>query len=285
VFPGERFTYQSCLLPGTPILGILAANQVLTKALQILQGCYAMLPTRNRNARRRAAPPPIQQPRPPEPPRFSDWSTPAVSDSLWFASDFLLGAGMVIIQPSTQKIVLVHDGFSQSWFLPKGRKDVGETLEEAALREAHEESGYTAEFLPLLSGSRAPATGSRRNSSATTEPIFVSTLRFGREYGGNGGEYLTFWYVGLINEDAVREENTGMFDEQQYVSHLLSPQEAIEKLGNTGIEAHIVQMAWDLYVHTYLSQSSGGEANQDPPPRRATRSSGSRDSGNGRQRR
>jgi 8-oxo-dGTP pyrophosphatase MutT (NUDIX family) len=51
----------------------------------------------------------------------------------------MLGAGMVIIQPETSKIVVVHDEVRDRWFLPKGRKDVGESLEQAALREAYEE--------------------------------------------------------------------------------------------------------------------------------------------------
>lgn len=72
-------------------------------------------------------------------PPLSSSSTPAVPNSAWFASDFLLGAGMVIIQPETRKIVVVFDKQTDRWFLPKGRKDLGESIEQAALREAHEE--------------------------------------------------------------------------------------------------------------------------------------------------
>ena len=46
---------------------------------------------------------------------------------------------MVIIQPETEKIVVVYDTKRKVWFLPKGRKDVGESLEQTALREAYEE--------------------------------------------------------------------------------------------------------------------------------------------------
>lgn len=46
---------------------------------------------------------------------------------------------MVIIQPETRKIVVVFDKQTDRWFLPKGRKDLGESIEQAALREAHEE--------------------------------------------------------------------------------------------------------------------------------------------------
>jgi 8-oxo-dGTP pyrophosphatase MutT (NUDIX family) len=51
----------------------------------------------------------------------------------------MLGAGMVIIQPSTEKVLLVNETERHYWFLPRGRKDVGESLEQTALREAYEE--------------------------------------------------------------------------------------------------------------------------------------------------
>ncbi len=77
---------------------------------------------------------------------FSRDSDPGVQDSLWFANDFMLGAGMVIIQPSTGKMVVLSDQYQDAhgvdqvhFFLPKGRKDIGESLEQTALREAYEE--------------------------------------------------------------------------------------------------------------------------------------------------
>lgn len=51
----------------------------------------------------------------------------------------MLGAGMVILQPSSGKVVLVCDTRDEYWFLPRGRKDVGESTEQTALREAYEE--------------------------------------------------------------------------------------------------------------------------------------------------
>ena len=69
---------------------------------------------------------------------LSERSTAAIANSIFHATDFILGAGVVIIQPSTSKIVLVTDK-RERWFLPKGRKDKGESLEQTALREAYEE--------------------------------------------------------------------------------------------------------------------------------------------------
>jgi hypothetical protein len=70
---------------------------------------------------------------------LSDFSSPPIPDGGWSSPDFSLGAGMVIIQPSTHKIVVLHSVQDDEWFFPKGRKDIGESLEKAALREAFEE--------------------------------------------------------------------------------------------------------------------------------------------------
>jgi 8-oxo-dGTP pyrophosphatase MutT (NUDIX family) len=45
-----------------------------------------------------------------------------------------------MLQPSTGKVVIVQDTASKEWLLPRGRKDVGETLEQAAFREGYEVS-------------------------------------------------------------------------------------------------------------------------------------------------
>lgn len=69
------------------------------------------------------------------------------ADSLFYSANFLLGAGMVVVQPETSKIAVVHDSHSGRWFLPKGRKEIGETLEQAALREVYEEVRRVPEYI------------------------------------------------------------------------------------------------------------------------------------------
>lgn len=49
---------------------------------------------------------------------------------------------MVVIQPSSGKVLVVNNTERGTWFLPRGRKDIGETLEQCALREAYEEVRY-----------------------------------------------------------------------------------------------------------------------------------------------
>ncbi|KAF8629455.1 hypothetical protein AX15_003434 [Amanita polypyramis BW_CC] len=186
---------------------------------------------------------------------LSEYSTSAVPNSQWASFNFLLGAGMAIIQPSTNKVVIVNDTRTNTWFLPKGRKDIGESLEQAALREAYEESGYRVEFLPLYTQTNAPASPQDLDAriKPNTEPIFVTLMAYkpiirrGRLIR-SAGEYLIHWYVGQIPEDAVREIGTGMPDEQEYVSHLVTVEEAMRMLPPP--EAQVISFAWGLYSFT-----------------------------------
>jgi len=86
-----------------------------------------------------------------KPTKLSDLSTPSVPNSIWSSADVLLGAGVVIIQPTSGKVVVLsHKSMRKDeetgkeyeyevFFLPKGRKNLGESLEEAAVREGYEE--------------------------------------------------------------------------------------------------------------------------------------------------
>ncbi|EKM52371.1 uncharacterized protein PHACADRAFT_61964, partial [Phanerochaete carnosa HHB-10118-sp] len=184
--------------------------------------------------------------------RLSSYSSPGVPDGVYDAQDFMLGAGMVIFQPATAKVVVVYDSAMKYWFLPKGRKDVNETLEEAVLREAYEESGYRAQFLPLYIPTNAPTPAEQRQHYPVpnTEPFFMSIHRwYGRrspqEPGSLGGEYFVSWYIGQIPEDAIWEANTGMADEKGYRAYLLTREEARQKLRGTLAE-RLVERAYQL---------------------------------------
>ncbi|PBK69360.1 hypothetical protein ARMSODRAFT_1018785 [Armillaria solidipes] len=192
----------------------------------------------------------LSTPPPPPPPRvFSKWSSAEIPDSGWASSDFMVGSGMVIIQPSSHKIVVCYDSLRKTYFLPKGRKDIGESLEEAAVREAYEESGYKAQHFPLYKVTRAPAPpenpGARR--SPNTEPAYISVRSWSTKKNDNGGEYLTFWYVGQIGPDAKWTSGTGMPDEQHYSSKLYEYEDALRLLWG-GTQQRVLEYTWELYL-------------------------------------
>jgi len=63
----------------------------------------------------------------------------------------LVGVGAIIIEDS--RVVLVkrlHPPLQAQWSIPGGVLEVGELLREAAIREAHEETGLTVEPGELL---------------------------------------------------------------------------------------------------------------------------------------
>lgn len=49
-----------------------------------------------------------------------------------------------------KEVLLINDGKWGGWIIPKGRIDEGETLEEAALRELSEETGYSGKIIKFL---------------------------------------------------------------------------------------------------------------------------------------
>ncbi|KAJ7271095.1 NUDIX hydrolase domain-like protein [Mycena rebaudengoi] len=159
---------------------------------------------------------------------------------------------MVVIQPSTLKVVVLYESKEKHWFLPKGRKDIGESLEQAALREAHEESGYRVEFLPLYIPTCAPIAPNTTEShyAKNCEPIYISTTSYPARKRSNwtspGGTYIVSWYVGQIPQHAVRQEGTGMPDEANYETYLLDVKDAVRKL-ESGVEAQVVEYAWRLF--------------------------------------
>ncbi len=60
-----------------------------------------------------------------------------------------LKAGCVIVNEKNE-VLLVTDRERKNWAFPKGHAEIGETLEQTALREVQEETGYDVEIMKTL---------------------------------------------------------------------------------------------------------------------------------------
>lgn len=60
-----------------------------------------------------------------------------------YASEKIVqGAGVAIFHLASERVVVCYHTRDEYWFLPKGRRNVGESIEEAACREGFEEVSY-----------------------------------------------------------------------------------------------------------------------------------------------
>ncbi|KAH8080713.1 hypothetical protein BXZ70DRAFT_960089 [Cristinia sonorae] len=193
-------------------------------------------------------------------------SSPAIPDSMFFAANFLIGAGILIIQRETGKVVVIHGSRRPEYcFLPRGRKDVGEDIQAAALREGYEESGYRPTLLPLPIPSLAPYSPAdarpQEEKRLTTEPLYISMHHFpaGMEFlppgKQNPGMYFRFYFVGEIPADAEREEGTRVEFEDDYVTELLDYDEAHSKLQDP--EITVLEVGYRLWNEKRQMVSDG----------------------------
>jgi len=133
------------------------------------------------------------------------------------------------------------------------------------LREGYEESGYQIVPLPLYSGSLAPEAPGQAGDQTVggilgtfghlrkdTEPIAVTTQNWNHtavfSRGGNG-EYLTFWYVGQIPDNAVPVAGTGMEFEEKFQSYLFTFEEAMKKI-TVEVDRNVLKAAWRAWQTT-----------------------------------
>ncbi|EFW19937.1 hypothetical protein D8B26_003573 [Coccidioides posadasii str. Silveira] len=67
---------------------------------------------------------------------------------LHLSDSFVISAGTVAIDIFKNVVLVLYSPSIQKYFLPKGRKDIHESLHDTAVRETLEESGYAVKLLP-----------------------------------------------------------------------------------------------------------------------------------------
>ncbi|KAM3416310.1 hypothetical protein BST61_g7916 [Cercospora zeina] len=95
-----------------------------------------------------------------------------MAKSLHLASHFVISCGTVTLDLGRAKVLLIRWRKTDEVILPKGRKNINESLQDAALRETWEETGHKAVLLPTSLPTLA--TGQHECMLSYQEPIAVS---------------------------------------------------------------------------------------------------------------
>lgn len=107
---------------------------------------------------------------------------------------FVISCGTITLDPVERKVLLIRWNKNGEIFLPKGRKNIGECLEDAAVRETYEETGFRVAILPL----RIPTA-----NELNTEPI-----AFSQRLTDNNTIKLIFWFSAKGDSTATPESGT-----------------------------------------------------------------------------
>ncbi|KZF19221.1 hypothetical protein L228DRAFT_48929 [Xylona heveae TC161] len=88
------------------------------------------------------------------------------------------------------------------WLLAKGRRNVGESRLDAALREVREETGYNCSIHPVTMRTRAPQSTEAANIPDQTrlytnicEPFMLSIRDLKNDGAGSEGVKIIWWYI------------------------------------------------------------------------------------------
>lgn len=116
-------------------------------------------------------------------------------------------AGTVPFRLSTREICILHYPARDEYLLPKGRRRIGESRADAAVRETREETGVSCWLLPvdllcLAEGSAGEGDADEaRVHEDVCEPIQVQVRKL-----SDGRVKMIWWFVGVVKEGVPAEK-------------------------------------------------------------------------------
>ena len=148
----------------------------------------------------------------------------------FIADDLFVSAGGVLVDEQTKRFLIIKKVTSNEYLLPKGTKEDNETIEETAVREVYEETGYKNEL---------------------TLPPKLLAIQVRPQVGGTTGQHkVVFWFYNkLVSNDFVA--NTQM-DNENYVSEWHCYESAIKVLSFEN-DKRLIGRAFEVLSDTTLN--------------------------------
>ena len=114
-----------------------------------------------------------------------------------FSTDFVISCGSVPIDISKGLVLLLYYRPKREYMLPKGRKNAGESLEAAAIRETFEESGFQCHLFK-----HQLHTNAELSDAYHTEAIAV------QQRITQGVRKLIFWFISEVDSGSEQKSDT-----------------------------------------------------------------------------
>ncbi|KAG5747067.1 hypothetical protein H9Q69_002478 [Fusarium xylarioides] len=133
------------------------------------------------------------------------------------SENFVESAGTILFHLSTSQICIMHDRKRNEYILPKGRRNIGESRRDTAIRETTEETGIPCRLLPINIESRLCLSDERdapdeaRVFKGLCEPISVQMRRI-----GEGEMKLIWWYIAAVEENKTAGKCEDEFEFEWY---------------------------------------------------------------------
>ncbi|CAI6333844.1 unnamed protein product [Periconia digitata] len=228
-------------------------------------------------------------------------SSPHPTFAQYAAENFVQGGGVAIFHLKSERVVIcsAEDRKGRTYFfLPKGRRDTGESAGQGAEREGFEESGYRNRLLPLPTKHHQPQAHPRVSTPPlTAEPLWIQLMPVGHR----NIQYLLYWYVAetippsleeslhshpteaykppppfpadlTLKErvamepdgyEPIHHEGTGVDEEEaEYKSYLVPIDEAVVKLGKHDVLADVVLRGWRAIQERYSMEEKAATGGQ-----------------------
>ena len=187
----------------------------------------------------------------------------------FFSEEFVTSAGGVLfrIKPGHPlEICLIRLQHKEEWLLPKGRKDRGESVEETALREVYEETGwkampfpatmYTRATVPDVEGSKLKQPDQPHLTSALTTEPFAITIRGNTD---NRNMKLIHWFILTVADPECQQTHgTQMEGEGFDKAIFLEASQAIDTLSFDG-DRQLARGALEIVRNTMRAELEEAE--------------------------
>ncbi len=175
--------------------------------------------------------------------------------------NLMISCGCVPVDLNAKKVAIIRDTATKIIQLPKGRKNIGEDLHDAAIRETSEETGVPFVPLPLLISTRATPTReliqSYPNVSSSMngltdgvpncEPSAVCTFRCRSTFTFK----LVFWYAAQGDSSMAPDSSKKEAWEESLELEWVDAREAASRMTDTADGQVIEKVLEDIRYSGY----------------------------------